>query len=151
MVKDADTSTEAGSHVSHCACYNTRRAARLLAQVYDRALEPSGLNNTQFSTLAAIDGAVEGLTITELATTMDVDRTTLTRNLTLMQRDGLVRIDPGRDARSKRVAATRSGKKALHAALPLWREVQEAITGTVDWGPLLGDLRKLADAAREAP
>ena len=132
--------------ISHCACYNTRKAARLLAQVYDRALEPSGLKNTQFATLAAVTGSDDRLTITELAARMGVDRTTLTRNLDLMARDGLVRIDAGADARSKRVALTADGSKALQTAIPLWQRVQSAITRSVDWDKLLGDIERRATA-----
>ena len=137
--------------MADCACYNTRKAARLLAQAYDRALEPSGLKNTQFSALAAISGSGDDLTITELATKMDVDRTTLTRNLEVLSRDKLVRIDPGADARSKRVALTTSGRKRLGMAIPLWEEVQGSITGRLkDWSRLQRDIEELAGVAREA-
>jgi DNA-binding MarR family transcriptional regulator len=132
-----------------CACYNTRKAARLLAQAYDRALEPSGLKNTQFSALAAISGSGSDLTITELATKMDVDRTTLTRNLEVLSREGLVRIDAGADARSKRVSLTAAGRERLEAAIPLWEKIQASITARLnDWELLRRDIEKLADAAR---
>ena len=49
----------------------------------------------------------------------DVDRTTLTRNLDLMARAGLVRVGAGVDARSKRVTLTREGAARLSEALPL--------------------------------
>lgn len=134
-----------------CCCYNTRKAARLLAQAYDRALEPSGLKNTQFSTLASISGPDDRLTITELAAKMGVDRTTLTRNLDLMARDGLVRIDAGPDARSKVVTYTAEGKKALETAIPLWQEVQSSITSSLsDWSKLRREIESLAEVAGEA-
>lgn len=46
-----------GAAFDECACYTTRRAARQLGQAYDRALRPSGLTNTQFSTLAVISSS----------------------------------------------------------------------------------------------
>ena len=134
-----------------CACYNTRKAARLLGQAYDRALEPSGLNNTQFATLASIAGSEGSLTISELATKMGVDRTTLTRNLKLMARDGLVRIDAGTDARAKLVAVTEGGGAALSKALPLWQQVQKTVTGGVgDWSSLRSRIETLAKVAQKA-
>ncbi len=137
--------------VGDCACYNTRKAARLLAQAYDRALEPSGLKNTQFSALASISGSDDGLTITELAVKMSVDRTTLTRNLNVLVRDGLVRIDAGADARSKLVALTGDGKKALGKAIPLWERIQGSVTGSLgDWSKLRREIETLANVAREA-
>ncbi len=140
-----------GMKIGDCACYNTRKAARLLAQAYDRALEPSGLKNTQFSALASISGSDEGLTITDLAIKMSVDRTTLTRNLNVLVRDGLVRIDAGADARSKLVALTGAGKKTLGKAIPLWEKVQSSITGSLtDWSKLQSEIETLAEVAREA-
>ncbi len=137
--------------IGDCACYNTRKAARLLAQAYDRALEPSGLKNTQFSALATIFGADDGLTITEMAVRMSVDRTTLTRNLNVLVRNGLVRIDAGADARSKLVALTTTGRKALAVAIPLWEEVQSSITGSLaDWSKLQSEITTLGEIAREA-
>lgn len=137
--------------IGDCACYNTRKAARLLAQAYDRALEPSGLNNTQFSALAAISGSDDGLTITAMAVKMSVDRTTLTRNLNVLVRSGLVRIDAGADARSKLVALTATGRKALGKAVPLWEGIQSSITGSLgDWSKLRREIETLANVAREA-
>ncbi len=134
-----------------CACYNTRKAARLLAQAYDRALEPSGLKNTQFSALAVIYGSDDGLTITELAAKMSVERTTLTRNLSVLVRNGLVRIDAGADARSKLVAITAAGRKALDKAIPLWERIQSSVTGSLgDWPKLRREIETLANVAREA-
>ena len=107
-----------------CACFNTRKTARVLGQVYDRALEPSGLKNTQFTALAVAD-AYDGISITELSKAMEIERTTLTRNLKLLERDGLVKVGPGADGRSKTVVLTAKGKRRLGAALPLWQNAHE--------------------------
>ena len=107
-----------------CACFNTRRTARVLGQVYDRALEPSGLKNTQFTALAVAD-AYDGISITDLSKAMEIERTTLTRNLKVLERDGLVKAGPGVDARSKTVMLTAKGKRRLQVALPFWRQAHE--------------------------
>lgn len=109
-----------------CVCFNTRKVARLLGQVYDRALEPSGLKNTQFTALAAAEGS-GSISITELARTMDIERTTLTRNLQVLERDGLVKLGAGVDGRSKTVVVTQKGRRRLEAALPLWAATQEQV------------------------
>ncbi|MGB5703719.1 MAG: MarR family transcriptional regulator [Polyangiales bacterium] len=115
--------TKASSPLN-CACFNTRKTARVLGQVYDRALEPSGLKNTQFTALAVAD-AYDGISITELSKAMEIERTTLTRNLKLLERDGLVKVGPGADGRSKTVVLTAKGKRRLGAALPLWQNAHE--------------------------
>ncbi|MEE8273100.1 MAG: MarR family transcriptional regulator, partial [Alphaproteobacteria bacterium] len=63
-----------------CTCFNLRKAARAVTQLYDAALGPSGLRATQFSLIAAL-GVRGAPTISQLAKAMVMDRTTLTRNL----------------------------------------------------------------------
>ena len=65
-----------------CSCFNLRRAARRVTQVYDHALAPSGLKATQFTLLVVLEGADagEGIAMTRLAEKLGMDRTTLTRN-----------------------------------------------------------------------
>ena len=125
-----------------CVCFNTRKAARLLGQFYDRALEPSGLKNTQVTALAVAE-RLGAISITELSRTMDIERTTLTRNLQVLQRDGLIKLGAGVDGRSKTVVVTPKGKRKLKAALPLWAEAQEHVLrvfGQKRWQSLRGEL-----------
>lgn len=141
-----------GAAFDECACYTARRAARQLGQAYDRALRPSGLTNTQFSTLAVISlsegSAGIDLTMSELAARIGVERTTLTRNLEVMRRDGLVRVMAGADARCKRIELTAKGRAALQKAVPLWRGVQAEVTASVgDWPRVRRDIANLGQAA----
>jgi DNA-binding MarR family transcriptional regulator len=81
--------------------------------------------------------------ITELAEKAVMDRTTLKRNLELLQREGLVRVTTGADARVREVSLTAAAEKRLVEALPLWRRAQAHITGELGAarsGRLLGDL-----------
>lgn len=132
-----------------CACFNLRRASRLVAQVYDRYLKPSGLTNTQFALLSAT--ANRGpLSITELATHLGLDRTTLTRNLRLVKHQGFVEVGAGKDARSRDVRITVQGTAVLDEALPLWKQAQARVVKTLGpdhWGALLKELRAVAEVA----
>jgi DNA-binding MarR family transcriptional regulator len=137
---------------AECACFNVRKVARLLAQVYDRALEPAGLKNTQF-TLLAVASRSGPISITELSRELDLERTTLTRNLRIMERDGLVAVGPGNDARSKTVTVTREGKSRLQKATPLWRATQARVLkrfGQNRWSALRGELEEMLRSARAA-
>jgi len=109
-----------------CSCFNLRRAARRVTQIYEHALAPSGLKATQFSLLAVLDGSEPGVGIamTRLAKILGTDRTTLTRNLGLVERDGLVTINAGADSRSRLVVLTEAGRAALKRAAPLWARAQ---------------------------
>lgn len=109
-----------------CSCFNLRRAARRVTQIYEHALAPSGLKATQFSLLAVLDGLEPGagIAMTRLAKILGTDRTTLTRNLGVMQRDGLVTIKTGDDPRARLVALSEAGRTALKHAIPLWARAQ---------------------------
>lgn len=133
-----------------CTCFNLRRTARLMAQAYDRALQPSGLTSTQFVLLAVT--SFEGpISITALADQLGTDRTTLTRNLSLVERQGLVRREAGEDARVRNIVLTAKGRQAIDAALPYWHKAQGRVIellGRERFGNLLGELRATAEVSR---
>jgi DNA-binding MarR family transcriptional regulator len=74
------------------------------------------------------------LTIGELAEFLGIDRTTLTRNLALVESKGWVDIRPGNDARSRVVAATQKGRAAVMAAMPAWRKAQQGASAAIGRG-----------------
>lgn len=124
-----------------CACFNVRKASRAVTQLYDEILQPSGLLATQFTLLVAIAIADSG-TITHLAEELVMDRTTLTRNLKPLERQGLIEIKPGQDQRTRVVALTAEGCEALAKAIPLWEQAQARIVEGLGhrWSTLLSDL-----------
>ena len=109
-----------------CACYNIRKVARIVTQLYETIMEPSGLLSTQFLLLAAI-GRVGAANITRLAQVLSMDRTTLTRNLRPLERQGLIEIDAGLDRRTHIARLTEPGRQRIEATLPLWREAQATV------------------------
>jgi DNA-binding MarR family transcriptional regulator len=132
-----------------CACFNLRRASRLVTQKYDQALRPAGLTANQFSILIAAYNR-DGLGILELAKILGMERTTLTRNLAILERLGFAGIHPGSDRRQRRVAITPKGKDRLKEALPLWKQAQEdmvARIGVDKWEPLLSGLQEVTRKA----
>ena len=118
-------------HVNHlmpadpCICISTRKAANALTNLYDEALEKSGIKVTQYSLLKVIDRSSE-ITINELSKQTKLNRTTLTRNLAVLESDELIELisDP-EDLRKSIVRLTKSGEKALKKAQTSWEEVQK--------------------------
>ena len=106
-----------------CACFNLRKTARAVTQLYDRVLKPIGLRGTQFNLLAAIVRS-ESITISHLAERLVMERTTLTRNLRPLEKQGLIKVIPGRDQRTRVVTLTTKGYQTLDNALPLWEQAQ---------------------------
>jgi DNA-binding MarR family transcriptional regulator len=138
--------------VLECTCFNLRKAARAVTQLYDEFLRPSGLRVTQFSLLMAVRG-LGPIRITNLAEKAVMDRTTLKRNVELLEREGLVRITPGRDARVREVSLTAAAQERLSEALPLWQKAQTHMTTRLGQGRadrLLSDLAAAIDTAEQA-
>lgn len=113
-----------------CTVYRLRMAARRATRLYDRLLAPCGLGIAQFGVLQTLR-AQPGATVTDLAAALDMDRTTLTRNLTPLVRSGLVALKPGPDRRSRAVLITDAGLARLEDAMPLWREAQAAVRAAI--------------------
>jgi DNA-binding MarR family transcriptional regulator len=137
---------------THCFSTSVRRADRALSRVYDEALRPSGLATTQYSLLSLIDRAPHPLSISELADVQAMDRTTLTRDLAPLARDGLVSIAPAdHDRRVRIISLTGAGKDALQRARPLWQEAQTRIAteqGLAEMDSLLDRLAELTARIR---
>lgn len=113
-----------------CACANLRKAARVVTQIFDAALAPSGLKCTQFTLLATARLAGEQ-TVNGLAEKMVMDRTTLSRNLRPLVRAGLLETIPGDDNRTRLIRISAEGKQALGQAYPMWEAAQEEVVGAL--------------------
>lgn len=109
-----------------CACVAVRRASQAITHFYDALLEPSGLKVTQLSLLRAVN-RLETANISLLAETLQLDRTTLGRNLAVLEHARLVAITPGDDSRTRIVKLTEQGHAALERAAPLWDAAQARI------------------------
>lgn len=133
-----------------CVGSNIRRTDRVVTQFYDAILAPSGLYATQFGLLTLLLDAGP-ITINHLAKGMDADRTTLTRNLAVLVKMGLVRNEPGDDRRMRLVRLTPEGEAAIARAWPLWQEAQtriERILGADRVDALLAELATLRAAVK---
>ena len=107
-----------------CACDQLRRVTRGVTQIYDNAVMPSGLRITQLPIFVGL--ASEGdLPLTALADALALDRTTLTRNLKVLEDRGLIdTYEHPDDARVRMVAITLAGSAMLTTALERWVQVQ---------------------------
>lgn len=131
-----------------CAVFNLRKASRVVTQLYDEIMKPSGILPTQFTLLVATR-ARGPVTITNLAEVLVMDRTTLTRNLKPLVKQGLISVEKGKqDQRSRVVKLTEKGLRQLDRALPLWKEAQHRMRralGDSGLKQLLDDLQAVVD------
>lgn len=128
-----------------CYCAALRKATRRVTALYDEALIAHGLTLAQFSLLRHIrrHGPVS---LTELGTRMELDRSTVGRNVRVVEKAGLVRPAETSDQREAAIELTDNGKQILTAAEVEWAKVQGAIEaklGASGVGELLGVLSAL--------
>lgn len=122
---------------------SVRQASRLVSRLYDDAIRPLGLQASQLTVLVATAMSGErGAKIGELADVLGMERTTLTRNLRPLEKEGWLRVarDPA-DARARIVFLTRSGERTIERAFPLWQQTQKRLRALLGKGQ--------ADALRE--
>ncbi len=123
MVNRSTTLNQFMNEGQLCACANLRKAVRPVSQLSDDAFRPIGLRATQFGLLGAT-GMLGPLTINRLAEAIVMDRTTLTRNLRPLEKQGLLGIRSGKDRREREVSITRRGQVVLAKGYPLWKKAQ---------------------------
>ncbi|HEY1350499.1 MAG TPA: MarR family winged helix-turn-helix transcriptional regulator [Ktedonobacteraceae bacterium] len=136
--------------LKRCAYTNIRRVDRLVARFYDRMLAPAGVSAAQFALLATLVAAAP-VTVNRLAKILVMDRTTLTRNLSLLNRRQFIRYQEGTDRRMRMIFLTREGQEAFDATLPLWRQGQGKIErdfGNERFESLLAELAAIVELVR---
>jgi len=122
---------------------------RVVTQLYDDCLRPSGLRVTQFSILAAIARLGEA-SLKQLEDDLAIDQTTLTRSLSLLERDGVIERASHPDGRVKAMRLTAKGRRALEVARPMWAQAQGKVLralGTKAWADAQGRLTRLHHVA----
>jgi len=125
-IESASTERAALKEVAaNCLCRKARSAARTLTRFYDRHLAGAGIEPTQFSILVGIRLS-QPVPLVPLADHLGLERTTLTRNLSVLQSGGLVAIGRGEDARRRMLSLTPRGRRVLKKALPRWKKAQQA-------------------------
>lgn len=136
---------------SVCFSTSVRRIDRVLTRIYDDAIRPSGLVTTQYALLSTLSRAPARITLTDLASAIDLDRSTLSRNLHPLERQGFVQLEPGEDRRARCVSITPAGREKLEATRPLWRAAQDRVmhlTGGQRIESVLQELAALMDPIR---
>jgi DNA-binding MarR family transcriptional regulator len=148
--QNTDAVLEQGMSADTCTCSELRKAARAITLLYDNAFKSSGLLSTQFGALQVIYDN-DCIRISDLAGQLGMDRTTLTRNLSVLQRHGFIEISQGKDHRTRIVTATQKGRNAVSKTILLWNEIQRKVKqkmGENLWRELmqnLGELLKVTD------
>jgi len=148
-IKPEDSLSEIVAVSGECACFNLRKATRVITRLFDKIIKPSGLNGTQYTLLVAL-AATKNPAISLLARRLNMNRTTLTRNLRPLEKEGLVRIRRGKDQRTCIITLSDKGRASLLKAYPLWQKAQKSIVekfGEAEWKDMVHGMKRLTDLA----
>ena len=135
---------------STCVCFNLRKASRAVTKLFDEALQPTGLRSTQFVTLLSVH-LHQPVSLPALAKELVIDRSTLTRNLAVLQKNGLMAFSSPNGKRSRVFRLTDEGVRALTEGIPLWEKTQSRFVtrfGSVKWTDTLAVLSEAVETAQ---
>ena len=113
------------SELTNCLCTSVRRSARNISKIYSEHLQQSGekINPNQVSILVVLS-QIEKKTISELSNILKMERTTLTRNLKVLDKLGWIKTYCGTDGRMKFTKLSKRGNQVLNKILPYWKKAQ---------------------------
>jgi len=119
--------TDARRAMTSCAGWSSRLAARRITGFLEDRMMASPVELTQFWLMAQIASADDD-SLGALAIRMGLDQSSLSRNLQLLERAGLVEIALAEgDRRRRMVWLTEKGARALEEAMPVWRKAHDAL------------------------
>jgi DNA-binding MarR family transcriptional regulator len=139
-------------YATECASFNFRKAARAMTQLFDKTLQPAGVRSTQLGLLLAA-GIYEKATMSQLAEVIVADRTTLTRALKPLIRQGLLENIPGKDKRKNGISLTLKGHRAIRKAAPYWKKAQDQVVkgfGKREWKEFRHKLAQAIQVVKKA-
>lgn len=108
-----------------CSAFKVRQLSRRVSQHFDQIVSSTGLKTTQYSLLSHVV-RLGPLKPGELAAEMEMDASTLTRNLQPLVAQGWVEVGPGADGRSRLVSPTEAGREKYADAKREWKRAQLA-------------------------
>ncbi len=113
----------AAEMAGECLAMRSRLIGRTVTGIYDDALRPVGVTAGQLNILAVVvrRGPVSP---GEVARTLNIERSTMSRNVERMKRNGWLAVRPGESASSQELRVTKAGRRIIEQAEPLWREAQ---------------------------
>lgn len=133
-------------HFDLCLVLNTRMAARAVTRLADRRLRPFGVTAAQFNILGMLVTR-PGRSISEMAAELAMERTTLSRNLALLERKSLIETTEAGDGKARVYELTPTGRVVFDKAVPEWRnllaELRQALQNP-DYETVITGLRNIA-------
>ncbi len=130
----------------NCVAMRVRYLNRSVTSIYDDAFRPLGITASQVNVLVAV--IKQGmLSPGQLGNILNIEKSTLSRNLERMRKAGWIEIIAPNSGRTHTIQASKEGKELLLELLPLWRKAQDATDQLLDADGSEA-LRKVGDHAK---
>ncbi len=123
MTDKQKTSQAIDAIARSCIAVRLRLLNRVVTNFYDDALRPLGLKVSQLNILivAAKLGLARPAQVCEI---LQLDTSTLSRNVERMRAHGWLEVVPEQDARAQPFRLTPEGMRLIEKAVPAWEEAQ---------------------------
>jgi DNA-binding MarR family transcriptional regulator len=106
-----------------CVAVKLRLINRAVTRLYNKLLRPYGLTISQMNILVAISCMREARQA-DVCRILDLDKSTLSRDLERLRKRGWVDSAQGTDARTVRLKVTSQGRRLLERVTPAWQQGQ---------------------------
>ncbi len=125
MTTDANQSEQPAADLiaGECLAVRVRLLNRTITGIYDEALRPLGMTVGQLNILVAV-AKLGPISPGDVARRLNMEKSTLSRNVDRMRSHGWVVVLPGESGRNQLLGISPKGRKLLEKAVPLWKEAQ---------------------------
>lgn len=120
----------AASTAATCLATRVRQLSRIITRVYDDAMRPLGITASQYTLLAQL-ASRDGITAVEIGHELDIEKSTLSRNLKRLLALGHIIMDPPAGRRGRGLHLTPKGQAVLKEAYPVWQAAQSRTIGVM--------------------
>ena len=115
---------------SECLGVRVRILNRAISSIYDEALRPLGIKFSQMN-LLVVAGRLGVARPAEVCRLMQMDVSTLSRNVERMRAKGWLDTVPDADGRAQPFQLTAEGRALIEAAFPHWQRAQQQVEAMV--------------------
>jgi DNA-binding MarR family transcriptional regulator len=127
QARSADLADIATATAESCIATRVRQLSRIITRVYDDALRAHGITASQFTLLTQL-AQQDGITAAEIGFSLDIEKSTLSRNLKRLLALGHITMDPPAGRRGRGLHLTPKGQVVIKEAYPLWQAAQNRAT-----------------------
>ena len=120
----------AESAAAACISSRVRQLSRIVTRIYDDALRQLGITASQFTLLTQL-AQQDGVTAVEIGHSLDIEKSTLSRNLKRLLALGHLTMDPPAGRRGRGLHLTEKGEAVIKQAYPVWMDTQSKTLRTM--------------------